>query len=418
MRQENSADFDAIIVGSGITGGWTAKELCERGLKVLVIERGRHLDHPSDEYTDGQAPWELEYRGLVPDYLAENDRYAMMRRKRNIYRNEHRQFFVDDAEFPYSFPEDKPFMWTRGYQLGGRSLTWARQCYRWSQADFDSNRKDGHGSPWPIGYDDLAPWYDHVEQFAGISGNSDGIDALPDGQFLKPWDMSCAEDFVASNLRSARPDQPMIIGRCANLSEFHEPAADLGRGVCQARNTCSRGCMFGAYFSSLSATLPAARNTGNLTVETNKTVESLVYDEATGRATGVRTIGTINKARQAFSGRMVFLNAGSLNSVQLLLNSRSDAHPRGLANSSDMVGRYIMDHFGGSGLMTVMPSETGPWGSTCPIIGTNSAMMPISSAASAFRAVRSNANPTFRKPTLRVSVMPCGKVPAMASAGA
>lgn len=352
--QENT-DFDAIVVGSGISGGWVAKELCERGLKVLVIERGRNIDHPSPEYTDGDAPWELEYRGLVPDHFEENERYNMMRRKGHIYRNEHRQFFVDDAEYPYSFPEDKPFMWTRGYQLGGRSLTWARQCYRWSQQDFDANRKDGNGIPWPIGYDDLAPWYDRVEEFAGISGNNDGVAAVPDGQFLKPWEMSGAEEFVASNLRNTRPNQPMIVGRCANLSEPHLPASELGRGVCQARATCSRGCSFGAYFSSVSATLPAARKTDNLTIVTDTTVHSLVQDEDTGKITGVRTIGTNDFAAQEYTARLVFLNAGSLNSVHILLNSRSDANPNGMANSSDALGRYIMDHFGGVGASGDVP---------------------------------------------------------------
>lgn len=355
MSKANTSDFDAIVVGSGISGGWVAKELCERGLKVLVIERGRHLDHPSEEYTDGEAPWELEYRGMIPDHFAENDRYNMLRRKGNIYRNEHRQFFVDDAEFPYSYPEDRPFMWTRGYQLGGRSLTWARQCYRWSQKDFDANRKDGNGIAWPIGYDDIAPWYDRVERFAGISGNTDGIATLPDGQFLKPWEMSCAEEFVARNLRKSHPDRPMIIGRCANLTEDNESARELGRGVCMARSVCSRGCAFGAYFSSLSATLPAARKTGNLTVETDQIVETLILDKTSGKVTGVRTIRTADRAWQEFSAKLVFLNAGSLNSVQILLNSRDEDNPRGLANSSGMLGRYIMDHFGNAGASGNVP---------------------------------------------------------------
>ncbi len=355
MTDEANAEFDAIVVGSGITGGWVAKELCERGLKVLVVERGRHLDHPGPEYTDFDAPWELEYRGMVPDYLAENDRYEMLRRKRHIYRNEHRQFFVDDAEHPYSFPDDRPFMWTRGYQLGGRSLTWARQCYRWSQKDFDANHKDGYGSPWPIGYDDLAPWYSRVEAFAGISGNADGLENLPDGDFLKPWDMSAAEEQVAAKLRNERPDRPMIIGRCANLTEEHGPSNALGRGVCQARNRCSSGCAYGAYFSSLSATLPAARLTGNLTVVTDATVESVVYDKVRGKVTGVRVIRTAEAKRETYSGKMVFLNAGSLNSVHLLLNSKGEGHPAGLANSSGMLGAYIMDHFGGSGASGDVP---------------------------------------------------------------
>ena len=349
MKDGPETDYDAIIVGSGITGGWVAKELCERGLKVLMLERGRNLDHPSREYTDGQAPWELEYRGMVPDYLAENNRFEMFRRKRHIYRNEHRQFFVDDAAHPYSFPPDRPFLWTRGYQLGGRSLTWARQCYRWSQQDFDANRKDGHGSPWPIGYDDLAPWYDKVETFAGISGNADGIASLPDGQFLKPWEMSCAEEQVATNLRKSRPDRHMIIGRCANLTEEHLPSSELGRGKCLARNQCSSGCSYGAYFSSLSATIPAARITGNLTIVTDTTAVSLIFDDKLGRVTGVRTVQNADRTRKIFSGKLLFLNAGSLNSVQILLNSRTGKHPNGLANSSGLLGCYIMDHFGGAG---------------------------------------------------------------------
>lgn len=342
-----NGQFDAIIIGSGITGGWAAKELCERGLKVLVIERGRKVEHGGPEYTDFQAPWEIEYRNLVPEsYAAEGWQY--LKDKGDwIYRMQHLQFFADTKTYPYSYPPDRPFMWTRGYQLGGRSLTWWRQSYRWSDTDFSANKRDGHGVDWPIRYADLALWYDHVERFAGISGNADGLAQLPDGIFQPPWEMSCAERFVADNLRQTRPDRPMIIGRTANLTAPTEEQIGLGRGPCQARSHCSRGCSFGAYFSSLSATLPAAARTGNLTILTDRIAHSLIHDPASGRVTGVRTIHSGTMETATYQGRMIFLCASALASAQILLNSASAAFPTGLANRSDAVGRHVMDHVGG-----------------------------------------------------------------------
>ncbi len=348
-------EFDVIVVGSGITGGWAAKEFCEKGFKTLVLERGRNLEHPDPEYTDMTAPWDLYNRALMPEIYDVEGRYRDLKEKSYPYWSHVSQFFVDEKEYPYSTPEDRPFMWTRGYQLGGRSVTWGRQSYRWGPKDFEANAKDGHGIAWPMGYEDLAPWYDHVEAFAGISGNKDGLDNLPDSDFLKPFEMSCAEEFVSNNLKESRPDRPMVIGRCANLSEARQVHTDLGRGACQARNQCSQGCSFGAYFCSLSSTLPAARRTGNLTVVTDAIVASVIHDDATGKASGVRVVDHNTKQETTYNARVVFLCASALGSVQILLNSRSEASPRGIANSSGLLGHYIMDHFGGAGASGEIP---------------------------------------------------------------
>ncbi len=348
-------EFDVIVVGSGVTGGWAAKEFCEKGFKTLVLERGRHLDHPDPEYTDMLAPWEAENAGLMPESFEDAGRYSMLRKKGRLYKSQWARFFVDDKEYPYSFPKDRPFMWTRGYQLGGRSITWGRQSYRWSAKDFEANAKDGNGVPWPIGYDDLAPWYDYVEAFAGISGAKDDVETLPNGDFLKPWEMSCAEQFVSDNLKKNRPDRPMVIGRCANLSEVRPIHTELGRGPCQARNMCKQGCSFGAYFCSLSSTLPAAERTGNLTIVTDAIVTSVLYDDKKGRATGVSVVDRKTKCLRKYKAKVVFLCASALGSVQVMLNSRSDARPKGIANSSGLLGCYIMDHFGGAGATGVVP---------------------------------------------------------------
>lgn len=341
-------DWDAIVIGSGITGGWAAKELCEAGLKTLVIERGRHIDHAGPDYTDFQAPWEVEFRNLVPEAYPDHG-WRQLRDKGDwIYKMQHLQFFADSETYPFSFPDDRPFMWTRGYQLGGRSLTWYRQSYRWSDADFMANARDGHGVDWPIRYADLAPWYDHVEAFAGISGSVEGLEELPDGVFQPPFEMNCAERSVADRLKQNRPDIRMIIGRTANMTAPTDEQLALGRGPCQARSHCSRGCGYGAYFSSLSATLPAARRTGNLTILTDRICHSLEHDPTNSRVTGVRTIAADSLATETHRARLVFLCASTIGSAQILLNSRSAAHPRGLANGSDAVGRYLMDHVGGA----------------------------------------------------------------------
>lgn len=339
--------YDVIVVGSGITGGWAAKEFCEKGFKTLVIERGRDLTHPSPEYTDMKSPWELTNRELPSEIYDEEGRYQMLRDTGKL-KTQTMQFFVDEKEHPYSYPEDKPFMWTRSYQLGGRSITWGRQSLRWGPKDFEANAKDGHGVPWPISYADLAPWYDYVETFIGISANYDGLNVLPDGIFQPGWEMSCAESFISKNLSKKYHDRHLIIGRAANLTQPTEEQKALGRSACQARSYCRRGCSFGGYFSSLSATLPAAKRTGKLTIVTDSIVEVIDYDEKTGKAAGVTIIDTHTKEKRSYQARVVFLCASALGSVQILLNSRSPQFPKGIANSSGTVGHYIMDHFTGA----------------------------------------------------------------------
>lgn len=349
MREKTTTDleYDVIVVGSGITGGWAAKEFCEKGYKTLVIERGRYLDHPSSEYNDMKAPWQLDNVGLAPETLEEQGRYKMLRRKKKTLTSDTIQFFVDEKQHPYSYPDERPFMWTRGYQLGGRSITWGRQVLRWGPKDFQANQKDGHGVPWPIGYQDLAPWYDYVESYIGVSANKDGLADLPDGVFQKPWEMSSAEKQISKRLAAKYKNRRLIIGRSANLTQPTLEQSKLGRGKCQARAYCQRGCTFGAYFSSLSATLPSAKNTGNLTVVTDAIVATVDYDEKIGKAAGVTVVDANSQEKRSYKARVVFLCASALGSVQILLNSKSKKFPNGIANSSGAVGHYIMDHYGG-----------------------------------------------------------------------
>jgi choline dehydrogenase-like flavoprotein len=346
--------FDAIVVGSGMSGGWAAKELAEKGLKTLVIERGRHMEHQAD-YTDGLHPWEVKNFGRVPedevsrDYPIQTQCYA--------FNEATKQMWVKDSDHPYTWPKDKPFMWIRGYHLGGRSLMWARQSYRLGPVDFEANKKDGHGSDWPIRYEDMAPWYDHVERFAGISGSKEGLPHLPDGEFLPPMELTGAEKIFKERLESKWPSRKLIIGRCAHLTEAKEHHAELGRAPCQYRSLCERGCGYGAYFSSLSATLPAAKRTGNLTIVTDAIAHSVVYDPKTRRATGVRVIDANTKQGRTYEAKVVFLCASAIPTAQILLNSTSEAFPNGLANRSDAVGRYLMDHISGIGASGTLPGH-------------------------------------------------------------
>ena len=345
MASETSTVFDAIVVGSGISGGFAAKELTERGLKVLMLERGRNVTHREDYVTEGKANWQLPYFGQIPeseletDYPIQKDCYA--------FTDFTKHFFVNDREHPYSTPEDKPFPWIRGYHLGGRSLTWHRQSYRWSELDFEANKLDGHGVDWPIRYADIAPWYDHVETFAGISGSREGLPQLPDGVFQRPFPLNCVEEAIKQRIDGAMPDLSLIIGRTAHITEPTKEQLSLGRTRCMNRSECQRGCSFGAYFSSLSATLPAANRTGNLTTITDAIVEAVDYDDATQRATGVRVIDANSKERRRYKARVVFLCASTLGTTQIMLNSRSDRFPTGIANSSGALGHYLMDHLGG-----------------------------------------------------------------------
>ena len=330
--------FDAIVVGSGITGGWAAKELTEAGLKVLMIERGRDIEHQTGYKTETIPPWKMPFRGAGDAALYARE-YSVQSKNR-AFDEWTQHHFVNDKEEPYTVADSsESFDWWRSYQLGGRSLTWGRQSYRWSDYDFGANKLDGHGIDWPIRYAELAPWYDKVEEFIGVSGSNEGIAALPDGKFQPPMAMNRVELQVKHALEQRHPDRRLIIGRTANLTQGKE-----GRAPCQYRAICARGCSYGAYFSTQSSTLPAARKTGRLTLLTDTVVEEIVYDAATRRASGVRVIDARTRARSEYSARVVFLNAGAFNSNHLLLRSRSEAFKDGLANSSGVLGTHIMDH--------------------------------------------------------------------------
>lgn len=338
-----SEDFDAIVVGSGMTGGWAAKELCERGFKTLVLERGRNVEHGGPDYRDHLEPWEQANRGLAPEADFEGP-YSYMRGKANVHRSETRHLFASNDEHPYSTDGAYPAAWIRSYQLGGRSVTWGRHVYRLSDADFEAPRRDGHGPDWPIRYADLAPWYDHVEAFIGVAGENEGLPQLPDGVFQPAFALNCAERVLRERVAAAFPERRVIAPRVANLTQPSEVQTALGRGRCQTRNHCARGCAFGAYFSSLSATLPAARATKRLAVRTHAIAERVLYDPKSGRATGVRVIDARTGERDEVRARVVFLCASAIATAQILLQSANEAFPRGLANRSDAVGRYLMDH--------------------------------------------------------------------------
>lgn len=333
--------FDAIVIGSGMSGGIAAKELCERGLKVLVLERGRKIEHGAD-YKDGLMPWEIPNANMLPeevvsrDYPIQSQCYAVNEATK--------QFWVKDSEHPYTTPEDKPFAWIRGYHLGGRSIMWGRQSYRLSQQDFEANAKDGHGVDWPIRYDDLAPWYSHIEKFIGVAGSKEGLPQLPDGDFIPEFALNDAEKQFKAVVEAKFPGRKVISGRVANLSEAQPHHQELGRNSCQNRSICERGCSFGANHTSLSSSLPAAERTGNLTIVTDAIVHSLVQDPVTKKITSVRVIDANTMEGRTYEAKMVFLCASAIASAQILLNSRSEANPRGLANRSDQVGRNLMDH--------------------------------------------------------------------------
>lgn len=335
MQDQNT--YDAIVVGSGITGGFAAKELCEKGLKTLVLERGRQVEHVKDYPTTSTPTWDFKLRGRVS---AEDEANYPVQSKVYAFNEATRHFWVNDLEHPYTTPEDQPFSWIRGYHVGGRSIMWGRQCYRWSDLDFEANARDGHGVDWPIRYKDIAPWYSYVEKFVGISGQAEGLAHLPDGEFLPPMELNCVETRAKQGIEAKWPQRRLTIGRVANLTRAHN-----GRTSCQYRDLCFRGCPYGAYFSSQSATLPAARATGNMTLRPDSVVESILYDKETDRATGVRMIDANTGERTEYSARVVFLCASTLGSTWILLNSANDRFSDGLANSSGELGHNLMDHF-------------------------------------------------------------------------
>lgn len=347
MNKNIQHDFDAIVVGSGISGGWAVKELAERGLKTLLLERGPEITHRKDYTGESKAPWEMSFGGRIPE--EETDRDYFIQKQCYALEGPTKKFFVNDRINKYVYPKNKPFSWIRGYQLGGRSQLWYRQSYRLSDIDFEANKKDGYGVDWPIRYQDIAPWYDHVEKFAGISGSREGLTQLPDGIFLPAMKMNCVETDAKKKIEQAFPTRKMIIGRCAHLTKPTKEHLALGRGQCQNRNECERGCSFGASFSSLSATLPAAKRTNNLTIVTDAIVHNVLYDNSLKRVTGVQIIDANTKEYRQYNARIIFLCASTLGSTQIMLNSKSEDFPNGLANSSGTLGKYLMDHIFMSG---------------------------------------------------------------------
>jgi choline dehydrogenase-like flavoprotein len=328
--------YDAIVIGSGISGGWAAKELCEQGLKTLVLERGRNVEHIKDYPTATMPPWDFKYRGrMTTAFLKENPLIS----KAAGFGEDNAHFFVKDKDHPYI--QEKPFDWIRGYQVGGKSLTWGRACQRWSQFEFSNPERFGYGIAWPIGYEDVAPWYAHVEKFIGVCGNKDGIEAMPDGEFLPPFEMNCVQDVISKKISENYPDRHLVHARWAHLTKPNQIHLDQGRAQCQARNLCMRGCPFGGYFSSVSSTLPWAKRTGNLSIRPFSVVHSIIYDEQLGKATGVRVIDTNTKVVTDYFARVIFLNASALNSNLVLLNSTSNRFPNGLGNDSGLLGRYV-----------------------------------------------------------------------------
>jgi choline dehydrogenase-like flavoprotein len=337
--------YDAIVVGSGISGGWAAKELTEKGMKTLMLERGRQVEHIKDYVNANKAPWEFPHRGGRTQEMIRN--YPVL--KRDYPLNEtNLDFWVNEKDCPYT--EVKRFDWFRGYQVGGRSLTWGRQSYRLSDLDFEANAKDGIAVDWPIRYKDLAPWYDHVERHIGVSGNRDGIPQLPDGQFLPPMEMNCVEKDVAARIKSHyKGARIMTIGRTANITVPHK-----GRTNCQYRNKCWLGCPFGAYFSTQSSTLPAAMATGKLTLRPHSIVTEVIYDKDTKKAKGVRVLDAETNKTYDYFAKVVFVNASAFNSTWLLFNSATDIWPGGLGSSSGELGHNVMDHHLRSGAGGVM----------------------------------------------------------------
>jgi choline dehydrogenase-like flavoprotein len=331
--------FDAIVIGSGISGGWAAKELSEKGLKTLVLERGKEVNH-GDYPTTMMQPWEFEHLGQITKEMKDANPIAT---KCYAFGEDSSHFFVKDAEHPYI--QEKPFDWIRGYQTGGKSLLWARGTQRWSKYDFEGPARDGFDVHWPIGYDDIAPWYSHVEIFAGISGNKDGLESLPDGEFLKPHEQTCVEKHFTDQMRKHyNGARPVIIGRCAHLTDPQPIHYQQGRAKCQQRNLCQRGCPYGGYFSSNASTLPWAKMTGNMSMRNNSVVHSIIYDEKKQKAVGVKVIDAISKQEIEYFARIIFVNGSTVNTNIILLNSKSSRFPNGLGNDNGLMGKYIHFH--------------------------------------------------------------------------
>jgi len=332
----NQNSYDAIVIGSGISGGWAAKELCDHGLKTLVLERGKDVRHIKDYPTATKNPWDFPHRNETTLALKKENQVVA---RCYAFDESAQHFFVKDKEHPYV--QEKPFDWIRGYQVGGKSLMWGRETQRWSRFEFEGPARDNYAVDWPIRYPDLAPWYSHVEIFAGISGNKDGLETLPDGEFLPPWELNCVEKHIQQKIKENYHDRYLLTGRCAHLTKPASIHLQQGRGQCQVRDLCTRGCPYGGYFSSNSSTLPWAEKTGNLTMKTHAVVHSIIYDEKKGKATGVRVIDAITKESTEYFAKIIFVNAACLNTNLILLNSTSNRFPNGFGNDSGLLGKYI-----------------------------------------------------------------------------
>jgi choline dehydrogenase-like flavoprotein len=328
--------YDAIVVGSGISGGWAAKELCDRGLKTLVLERGRDVKHIRDYPTATKDPWEFPHRGRISQKLKMENPIIS---KCYAFDESAQHFFVKDKEHPYV--QEKPFDWIRGYQVGGKSLMWGRETQRWSRFDFEAPARDHYAVDWPIRYNDLAPWYSHVEIFAGICGNKDGLETMPDGEFLPGWELNCVEKHLQEKINAHYPERHLLTGRCAHLTKPAAIHLQQNRGQCQARDLCTRGCPYGGYFSANSSTLPWAEKSGNMTLKTHAVVHSIIYDESKKKATGVRVIDAVTKQATDYFARIIFINAACLNTNLILLNSISNRFPNGFGNDHDLLGKFV-----------------------------------------------------------------------------
>jgi len=334
-----NSHFDVIVIGSGMSGGWAAKEFTEKGYKTLVLERGREVRHLKDYPTTNMMPWEFEHRGEVPAGIRDANPVVS---RCYAFREDAMHFFVKDTDHPYV--QEKPFDWIRGYQVGGKSLVWARQTQRWSDFDFEGPARDGFAVDWPIRYKDLAPWYSYVEKFVGISGNKDGLPNLPDGEFLPSLDLTCVENYFRDVVAKRYKDRHVIYGRCAHLTEPTALHLQQGRAQCQKRNLCQRGCPFGGYYNSNATTIPWAERTGNLTLRPFSVVHSILYDEKKRRASGVRVIDANTKETFEYTAPIIFVNAGALNTNLILLNSISARFPQGLGNDNGLLGKYVAFH--------------------------------------------------------------------------
>ena len=334
-----SNTFDTIVIGAGMSGGWAAKEFSEQGFKTLLLERGPNVEHLKDYPTTNTQPWEFKHRGRL---TAKEKKENPIASRCYAFKEDAKHFFVKDDEHPYV--QKKPFDWLRGYQVGGKSIMWARQVQRWSKYDFEGPKRDGFAVDWPIRYDDLEAWYTYVEKFVGVSGNKDGLDTLPDGDFLKPWESNVVEDYFSKEMKKHYKDRHVIYGRCAHLTESKPQFIEQGRGLCMSRKICQRGCPLGGYFNVNSTLIPWALKTGNMTLKANSVVQSVLYDETKKKAIGVRVIDSKTKETTDYFAKVVFVTAATLNTNLILLNSKSKRFPNGLGNDNGLMGKYIAFH--------------------------------------------------------------------------